>query len=935
MALHERFFFSSHSLGILAEALSRQLLDGLASLFQRVLIVIPHGSVKEWLQMELCRNGKNKSILGLEFVSWESALSSLAGSLPIPTRAELLAAIWQQVNQKFDSERKKLDFVEHLATLFREYTCSGLPRELPEEALWQKILFEEIFQKYSWQTMPEVLSKATSRDLGPIYLFGIDHLPAAAHRFFLQYQKLNVFRFSPTSMFWEDLHPSDGTQPLLANWGSLGKKMLADAAALPSQEGECYDLELADEPTTLQRLKLDFLLLEKQEFIPGDSSIRCLKTGSSKLQEVQILRQEIEALATKGVPLSEMRVYAPDIAFYAPLIEFCFGEAIPYRIARIDVSRQSSFYQAIVSLFRCVEGRWEADEILALFERSALYRKANWQGEEVKRFQEWIRQAKIRWGLDAAHRRETAEIEGAYPETGSWKDGFAALVDSWIFLQPEKEEAMSWLEADLFQKFYQSFNSLCQTLLSWKKDRTLAEWAEEIEKLVRATLFFDESSEADRAAERSFSLFLDLLRKLAKKFPEDRFPFSFVETYFFTFSTAEVGGSLLHAVRFASLEPGAILPARALFLLGMDEESFPRSSPISSLRLLAQQGSASELDRYLFLQLVFAAKEQLIFSYSHRSKEDGKNVSPTLLIEELFSYIGACFETPILHEPARKSFSFIANTDKIPELPSAPEVLSIQELARFFKNPFQHYLKTLGISLKEEPDSAWESFEFSGLKRHLILRESLTGDPRICRIELPLGLFGNAAKVNLEQGIEEFKETLSNWAIEPSSIQTLTFKEITAPLEVPIEGKRVLLVGEAALAVPTGVLHMGRDEIGSYFRRWPEILCALVANKGRSIYCLKTGRIREVSDPSSALQAAIELYLRCQKIPFFLHPEWADDLLRKDRVPDECEDRIMRWALKRSPGFSLEAEKEIWKETLRKIFAPLTALFERGASAAL
>ncbi len=920
--MNERFFFSSHSLTSLAAELSRQLLTDPVCLFSPTLIVLPQGGMKEWLQIELCRNGENKSILGLEFASWESALLKLAGPLPIPTRAELLAAIWQKL------EKKKLDLAEHLATLFLEYTRSAFPKEVSEEALWQKTLFEEIFQMHSWQTLPEALGKATFRDLGPVYLFGIDHLPTAAHRFFLQYRKLNVFRFSPTSMFWEDLRSSDGVQPLLSNWGSLGRKMLVDAAAFPSQEDEDYGIEI-DEPTTLQQLKVDFLLLEKQEFTSGDRSIRCLKTGLSKLQEVQILRREIAALFAEGVLLSEIRVYAPDIEAYAPLVEFCFDESIPHRITGVDFCRQSPFYQAIVRLFHCVKGRWEVDEVLTLFEKSAFYRKANWQKEEVKKFQEWIRRAKIRWGLDAEHRRETAEIEGSYREIGSWKGGFISIFDSWIFLQPEKEETMSWLEADLFQNFYQMFDSLRQTLLSWRKERSLSEWADEIEKFVRSTLFLDESSEADRAAGRSFSLFIDLLRKTGIQFPKELFPFSLVETYFSSFSSGEEGGSLLHAVRFASLEPGSILPARVLFILGMDEESFPRNSYSSSIRLLPLQPSASELDRYLFLQAIFAAKEQLVFSYSHRSKEDGKSVSPSLLIQELFSYIGSGFETPAIREPVSKEASFLANTDKLPELALAPAAVSIQELTRFFKNPFQHYLKTLGISLKEQPDSLWEDFTLSSLARHLILRKSLTGDPPT---DLPSGLFGEAAKVKLEQGIEEFKESLSKWGIAPSSIETLVFKEIATPLEVVIEGKPVLLVGEVTLAVPTGVLHMSRDEIGSYLRRWPEILCGLVANQSRRIYSLKTGRIREVSDPALALQAAVELYLLCQKTPFFLHPEWADDLLRKDRVPDECEDRIVRWVLKRSPGYSLEAEKELWKETLGRVFAPLTALFERRAS---
>ncbi|HEX2582541.1 MAG TPA: hypothetical protein VHL30_00300 [Chlamydiales bacterium] len=905
----------------MADALFGQLLADGIGLFSPALIVVPPGGLKEWLQMELCRKGEKKAIVGLEFIGWEMALSRLAGPLPIPTRAEIRAALWKKL--------RKMDLVDHLAPFFGEYIHSGFPKEVPEEALWQKELFEEIMHAHSWTTIPEALGKATARELGPLYLFGIDSLPTAVHRFFLQYRKLNVFRFSPTSMFWEDLYFSETVQPLLSNWGSLGRKMLADATAFAAQEAEDYEMD-PDVSTTLALLKVDFLLLEKQQFTPGDGSIRCLQTGASKLQEVQILRQEIEAALSEGISPAEIRVYAPAIAAYAPLIEFCFGEEIPYRIRGVDVGRKSPFYQAIVHLFHCVKGRWEAEELLALFEKSAFYRKANWQRDQVKRLQQWVRQAKIRWGLDREHRRETTPVEGAYSEAGSWKEGLRSLLDSWIFLQPEKEEALSWLEMDLFEDFYQRFHSLRQTLFSWKQERSLSQWADEIETFIRSTLFWEESSVEDRAAERALASFLELLRKTAVQFPDAPFPFSFVETFFSSFASGEEGGSLLHAIRFASLEPGSLLPARAVFLLGMEEESFPRSSSSSSLRLQPPQPSASEQDRYLFLQAIFAAEERLVFSYSHQSKEDGKSANPSLLVQELFSYIGPCFERAVRRAPPLKKTSLLVNSEKLPERGPIPPVVSIQELTRFFKHPFQYYLKSLGIALPEEPDSAWEDFMLSPLTRHWILRESLQAGPSR---ELPLGLFGEAAKVKLAAEIEAFRESLSQWGIAPSSIETLSFQEIRAPLELAVEGKPVLLVGEAALAVPGGVLHMSRDEVGSLLRRWPEMLCALVAQQSRHIYCLKTGRIREVADPAAALQSAVALYLRCQKAPFFLHPEWADDVLRKDRVPEDCEDRIARWVLRRSPDYSLAVEKEQWKETLGGVFAPLTALFERGAHA--
>jgi exonuclease V gamma subunit len=951
------FLFDSHSLEALSAELFSQLRNDKATFFSNSMVVIPHPSMKEWLQIQLCNQSKNGSISSLNFVGWRKAIQVLSGANYFPTRAEIAAAIWQQLEispleickQFFESENKAVDFVGHLASLFSEYGEYGLPETISESMIWQKNLFETVFRNHKWLTANQSLETLYPQRTTPVYLFGMDLLPPAVYRYFLRCEQVRIFRFSPCAMFWEDMFSSrerkkivknwekkqvsplqlqaldellSDTQPLLANWGKLGRKMLALAPAVTAE-----NYELDDSGTLLNGLKVDLLLsMQDHRELSADSSLRCLRTGSSRLHEVRVLQMEILKLAEEGIPYSEIRVYAPNMDLYAPFIEFCFSDPtkqIPFRIAGVDIARKSPFYQALLTIFLCVNGRWEVDTLLSLFEMPTFYRKAGWKMEEVERIASWAKQAGVRWGIDKAHRLEQTGVES---NTGSWEAGFDCLLDSWIYLQPEKEHSIGWSDSELFQKFYEVFSALKAMVISWRQSRSFAEWAVEIQGCVATYLFVDGSCTGDQSAEKGVDQLLDQLRVAAVGFGPAQFPFSFVEAFFFSEIKGELGGASLHSVRFSSIELGMVLPARAIFVMGMDEEHFPRSSPHSSLRLNTHMFvTQPDLDRHLFLSLIFAAKERLVFSYGHQSPDDGKLVSPSLLVQELLGYLSQCTEetSSSIPEIARlKPTSLLTTSPSLPALISTFNTIGLQELSRFLKNPFQHFLKmSLGISLKEETESSWDEFEFSSLTHYLLQRASLE-DQQPRDLKMPLGLFGEVAKNKVESELKVFAKSLEAFGLDPLSIHTVALNT----------GQ---VMGEASLAVPEGALHLGSDQAASVLRRWVEILAILTVKGTNKLFFLKTGKVKEIADPVGSLQAIIELYLRAKNGPLFLHPDWVDPLLRKGKSPtiDDSEDPVVRWVLSRSPAFDLKEEKQIWEGPLQTAFASLLSLYPtRGGS---
>src|SRR3546814_960323 len=93
--------------------------------------------------------------------------------------------------------------------------------------------------------------------------------------------------------------------------------------------------------------------------------------------------------------------------------------------------------------------------------------------------------------------------------------------------------------------------------------------------------------------------------------------------------------------------PLRTVPFRAICLLGMDAEAFPRREPPGDVNRLASETarggrrlgdrSVREDDRFLFLQLLAAAGDAFHVSYGGRDTRDGSMREPSALVSELLA----------------------------------------------------------------------------------------------------------------------------------------------------------------------------------------------------------------------------------------------------------------------------------------------------------
>src|SRR5690606_5359297 len=99
-------------------------------------------------------------------------------------------------------------------------------------------------------------------------------------------------------------------------------------------------------------------------------------------------------------------------------------------------------------------------------------------------------------------------------------------------------------------------------------------------------------------------------------------------------------------VNFCTLMPMRAIPFRVVCLLGMNDADYPRQRPPLDFDLMAEQyrpgdRTRREDDRYLFLEALLSAREQLYISYIGRSERDNSERTPSVLVGQLCEHIDA------------------------------------------------------------------------------------------------------------------------------------------------------------------------------------------------------------------------------------------------------------------------------------------------------
>lgn len=922
----------SQSLETLTKLLRDNLFKKPHTPFQKKLIFLPSLSIKNTLITSVLADGDLDIVMGLDFLELGEGVQKL---FKLSTGKTLRFPTLDLLTLQLEAYLETPGLAPKLAIEFLRYGKFGGPFLKKWSNHWQKDIWDQVFSKwnYPYELLETPLKK--SKETLEIHLFNFPFLPKLYHLFFDRMAKdipVTYYQFSPCREFWSDTVTDyekirllekdqqlslylDQGHPVLSNFGKMGRETFRIFEDEDFTLEEHYEGEVSS--TSLTRLQKGILNFKKENTSKDGSFL--LLPAPSKLREVEIL---FSKLIASNVNPSNVQVFAPDISKYAPLIEMVFSDDdSPFEFSIYDLP-ENPLLQTFFDLLSL--DRFKPVDLLKLFS-SPFFSPID--PKEVKQLRAWIEKTGIKWGVDPIHRKKILPGFLDESKSGTWKEAFDNLIKNLVFIP---EQSTDWDLPYLDYSNAEQLGKVIRLVESLRKDLdfilsaelTGAQWADHLLTLWNRYLSAEEK------------LFAPVQEKiLLLQEAEGRFTFPNIKRYLANSLKQKTGAHLtknLESITFRSLRPGVIRSSKVIALLGMNEGDFPRSSIPSSLNLLGKESdycpTPPDEDRYLFLELLMNAKETLLMTYQNISEEDGKEHPPSLLIQELdptvethppFPFHHTYFSQPSIYplrhyEAAR---IFYEGTEKPPFIPEylhfkpLPEPLSnvpvtLQDLARFAKNPIRFYFNhTLNLYLHFD-DNTDEEFFLSPLQKHkLMLKEESILHAKE-RGQFPLGRFKEIAERTIKKDWEE---------IILFDTKPYQLKNIEGTVEIAEEG----------------FPFMGTSKLHDLLKVYP-LYIALCVENPMPLLPLKEGEPMNLkSDPRKAFENYLHYYRIACQTPSPLHPLFAGALLQKDgealasRIKNTSIDSYTTILFKDPDAYDPEVIFETWSPLLRKTFEPL------------
>lgn len=723
--------------------------------FARKLVIVPSPPIKNYLMHQMAEDPELQIAFGMQIVYLNQGFEILQKNFTrterfkkTPTLLELcllieseleailskesFKPIWKPLFSFFEesSEKKRKlklsSLSEELARLFFKYGEFGQNFLLNWPEGWQQELWKRLFSaKTPWAFPFELLSQVaiTENHFSQIHFFGLSFLSSIKHLFLREVaKKIPVYYWllSPCQAFWSDIRSDKESRyihqffkqkeasedslndlerllsdrnPLLANFGRLGRHMAEEVETSLAQTDSLYEVSLAAfthaeyEPyfnedialcnleeslTLLNALQADLVTLRKPEskinLSLTDFSIQ-LHSAPSKLREVEAMYQLLlHTIATSPTPIEprDIIVMAPEIIEYAPYIKMVFGgieSQLDCQIMDLKIVSQGLLAQSFLHLLELANARWDGKELLKLFSFDFFQKKHSFKREEVQQIKKWMEIYGIDWGISTAHREEFLKSEG-YLNTplektnnGTWEKALNSLLLE-LAVAPAEELNRAPIDlssAELIGKLCLLFKTLKKDLMPLSEPRPLllTEWGNYLEHLLESYLIPSSHDDAFEVEYENLKKIIHNFKKAGEQLSQQRFSATTIMRHFKTALEAKEHSyreKHCQAVRFSSLLPMRAVPAKILALIGLDEESFPRHEIKHSLNLLSSEikgdycPSQTDYDRYLFLEALLSARSHFILSYVAKNFGEGKKSTPSPLIQELFNYLDASYQ---------------------------------------------------------------------------------------------------------------------------------------------------------------------------------------------------------------------------------------------------------------------------------------------------
>lgn len=486
---------------------------------------------------------------------------------------------------------------------------------------------------------------------------------------------------------FEEYERVDGNQ-LLLSLGREGKENLAVMYDRIENINNTDAFAENDNNTLLNCIKNQLLTLEKipkRILIKDDDVSIEIHSCHTITREVEVLRNAIltkfKQAQDKGEKLQprDILVMVPEIENYAPYIEAVFGgidpkdkNYIPYAISDRASNHESLLADAILRLLACGQTPITASFIVDLLNVKAVAHKFNLDSHDIALITSWCVKASIHRGLDINDLTENESVSKNNFIDLPWtfEHGLERMLDGYALGANTKSGAFVDIEGSdgvVLGKFAEFISRLKNLKDNFPQKLSFFEGSddENIRPLQRwfyeeiLNNFFDVQDPDDERDLSKIKGIISQIRTVTSEFSEKDNKQNTISLLIFRrmidkalSNQHDSVGYLREKMNFCSLIPMRAVPFKHIFIMGLNDNSFPRHANMPGFNLLSNQslrrrGDRSQAidDRYIFLEAILSSQESLYLSYLGQKPVDQKETYPSAVVSELLDYIADNFTT--------------------------------------------------------------------------------------------------------------------------------------------------------------------------------------------------------------------------------------------------------------------------------------------------
>lgn len=383
-----------------------------------------------------------------------------SGDGELPTRR---FSIVRGIADLFD--RYAMHRPEMVARWFRGDDVDALGGALDAQYAWQPHLWRELRAHIGVPTLAEGLEDHCQRlrdtpvgEAGPgrCAIVGVSRLPVTYLRLLdavAQHSVVELFLLHPSPLLWREIATSastdspsarrrsdddplaDARHPLLMSWARDAREtqlMLGSDAiqAMSTSRSQSTLLSRVQDDIAANRQRRHTRdAADRGQQLAPDRSVQVHACHSAPRQ-VEVLRDALMHLVTAHPDLapSDIVIMTPDLETFAPLIEGVFGSHVATGRNEVDafvdalsglrvrVSDRSQRTESPLSsvaeqLLALAGARCTVTEVMGFARHEAVSRRFGFDDELLTNMEQWVRDAGVRWGIDASARAPYGVVE--------------------------------------------------------------------------------------------------------------------------------------------------------------------------------------------------------------------------------------------------------------------------------------------------------------------------------------------------------------------------------------------------------------------------------------------------------------------------------------------------------------------------------------------